>query len=47
MLKVEGYRKKKLMKDSAHTALCMPGTAWRFHRGVPLYRWLMKYTCST
>jgi hypothetical protein len=27
ILKVEGYRKKKLMKDSAHTALCMPGTA--------------------
>ena len=25
-------------------AACTPGTPLKFHRGVPLYLWLMKYT---
>ena len=43
-LKVEGYRKKKEMKLSVHTASCTKGWPLKFHSGRPSYLWLMKCT---
>lgn len=34
------------MKLRSHVASCTPGTPLRFHSGVPLYLWLMKYTSA-
>lgn len=41
---MEGYRKKKEMKLSIHTASCTKGWPLKFHSGRPSYLWLMKCT---